>query len=124
MSAEYDHIAGDYRLSKRLPFRECVEWYSYRRLIGDVSGQKILDLACGEGFYSRRVSALGAAKVVGVDISTVMIERAWQQEAERPFWPAPFWQALDAGSDGMIHRLVATASARASHSERAAALLL
>jgi SAM-dependent methyltransferase len=84
MSAEYDHIAGDYRLSKRLPFRECVEWYSYRRLIGDVSGQKILDLACGEGFYSRRVSALGAAKVVGVDISTVMIERAWQQEAERP----------------------------------------
>jgi hypothetical protein len=38
MSAEYDHIAGDYQLSKRLPFRECIEWYSYRHLPGSGGG--------------------------------------------------------------------------------------
>ena len=84
MTAEYDNIAGDYQLSKTIPFRECIEWYSYRQLLGNVSGKTILDLACGEGFYSRRVKALGAATVVGVDISEKMIDLARQQEADRP----------------------------------------
>ncbi|WP_437751213.1 class I SAM-dependent methyltransferase [Sorangium sp. So ce1389] len=29
----------------------------------------MLDLACGTGFYSRLVKSLGAAEVVGVDVS-------------------------------------------------------
>lgn len=84
MAVKYDKIAREYQLSKTLPFRECIEWYSYRQLLGNVSGKTILDLACGEGFYSRRVKALGAANVVGVDISEKMIELARQQEAARP----------------------------------------
>jgi len=84
MTAEYDKIARDYRQSKKLPFRECIEWYTYRCLLGEVSGKKILDLACGEGFYSRRVKRLGAAAVVGVDISSKMIAMAKRQEGARP----------------------------------------
>jgi SAM-dependent methyltransferase len=42
----------------------------------------VLDLACGEGFYSRRLKALGAASVVGVDISAEMIRLAEQQECD------------------------------------------
>ena len=84
MSVEYDKIAREYQLSKILPFRECIEWYSYRQLLGNVTGKTILDLGCGEGFYSRRVKALGASMVVGVDISEKMIELARQQEAARP----------------------------------------
>ena len=80
MASQYDHIAESYQESKKLPFRECIEWYTYRRLLGDVSGMKILDLACGEGFYSRRVKRLGAAAVVGVDVSKKMIELAKRQE--------------------------------------------
>merc|ERR1712039_308321 len=36
----------------------------------------VLDLACGDGFYSRVLSKLGAQKVVGVDISEEMITLA------------------------------------------------
>jgi SAM-dependent methyltransferase len=84
MTVDYDKIARDYQLSKTIPFRECIEWHSYQQLLGDVSGLKILDLACGEGFYSRRVKLLGADAVVGVDVSAEMIELARRQETVLP----------------------------------------
>jgi SAM-dependent methyltransferase len=80
MTAHYDKIAEQYQASKRLPFREYVEWYSYRKLLGDVSGKSVLDLACGEGFYTRRIKRMGAESVVGVDISAKMIQLAEFQE--------------------------------------------
>jgi len=42
----------------------------------------VLDLACGEGFYTRRICRLGARRVVGVDISTAMIGLARGQQVE------------------------------------------
>ena len=84
MPVDYDKIAREYQQSKTLLFRECIEWYSYQQLLGDVSGLKVLDLACGEGFYSRRVKLRGADVVVGVDVSTQMIELARRQEAAQP----------------------------------------
>ena len=44
----------------------------------------MLDLACGDGFYTRQIKTLGAAKVVGVDISSAMIDLAEEQEREHP----------------------------------------
>ena len=41
-----------------------------------IKGSKVLDLACGTGYYSRYVLEWGAAKVVGIDISKPMIEEA------------------------------------------------
>ena len=76
MKATYDKIARQYQRSKTLPFRQYVEWYTYQKLLGDVSGLSVLDLACGDGFYSRRIMERGAGRVVGVDISGVMIEHA------------------------------------------------
>ena len=83
-AAAYDRIAGQYKASKKLAFRETIEWYSYNKLLGDVSQKSVLDLACGEGFYSRRIKRKGAQKVVGVDISEKMIELAKQQEKIHP----------------------------------------
>ena len=83
-TAAYDKIAGQYRASKELAFRETIEWYSYNKLLGDVSQKSVLDLACGEGFYSRRNKRKGAQMVVGVDISAKMIALAKQQEKEHP----------------------------------------
>lgn len=80
MSTDYDKIASQYRESKTLPFREYIEWFSYRKMLGDVAGKSILDLACGEGFYSRRLKQAGARKVVGADISASMIELAEARE--------------------------------------------
>jgi 2-polyprenyl-3-methyl-5-hydroxy-6-metoxy-1,4-benzoquinol methylase len=84
MTADYDKIAKQYKASKRLPFREYIEWYSYNKMLGDVSQKSVLDLACGEGFYSRRIKRKGADKVVGVDISEKMIRLAKRQEQNHP----------------------------------------
>jgi ubiquinone/menaquinone biosynthesis C-methylase UbiE len=45
--------------------------------------KSILDLACGEGFYTRKFKDQGAAKVVGVDISQKMIELAREEETRK-----------------------------------------
>ena len=49
------------------------------KLIGNVRGQFVLDLACGEG-YNTRILARKGAKVTGVDFSEKMIELARQEE--------------------------------------------
>jgi SAM-dependent methyltransferase len=84
MTAVYDKFAKQYKASKRLPFREYIEWYSYNKLLGDVSQKSVLDLACGEGYYTRRIKRKGAGTVVGVDISEKMIRLAKQQEQNHP----------------------------------------
>ena len=84
MVAEYDSISNQYKKSKELPFRRYIEAYTYFNIMGDVTGKSILDLACGEGFYSRKFKQKGAAKVVGVDISEKMLELARENENQRP----------------------------------------
>ena len=74
--SEYDAIAGEYQESKRLSFREHVERYTLFETLGDVRGKTVLDLACGEGFYTRLLRQAGASEVTGVDISAAMIELA------------------------------------------------
>jgi ubiquinone/menaquinone biosynthesis C-methylase UbiE len=80
MTAYYDKIAAQYKASKTLPFRKHVEWFSYKNMLGSVTEKSILDLACGEGFYTRRLKQNGAAQVVGVDLSDRMIELARNRE--------------------------------------------
>jgi ubiquinone/menaquinone biosynthesis C-methylase UbiE len=41
-------------------------------------------LGCGEGYYSRQFKQQGAARVVGVDISPVMIDLAKKEETRKP----------------------------------------
>lgn len=84
MAAIYDKFARQYKASKSLPFRKYIEWYSYHKLLGDISQKSVLDLACGEGYYTRRIKKMAAATVVGVDISEKMIELAKQQEKNDP----------------------------------------
>lgn len=49
------------------------------RLIGEVRGQLVLDLACGEG-YNTRILARKGAKATGVDLSEKLLERARLEE--------------------------------------------
>lgn len=80
MNQYYDKIVGQYKKSKTLPFRLHIEWFSYKKLLANAAGMSVLDLACGEGFYTRRIKNMGAANVVGVDISENMIELARKRE--------------------------------------------
>ena len=81
---EYDAIAEEYRDSKQLPYREHVERHSLFQLIGNVRGKAILDVACGEGFYTRLFKRAGASEVTGVDISGAMIRLAEDEERRHP----------------------------------------
>jgi toxoflavin synthase len=82
--AEYDSIAADYKKSKFAPWRIAVEVHSLFNLLGDIRGAGVLDLACGDGIYSRRLRERGASRVVGVDLSSGMIDLARAEESARP----------------------------------------
>ena len=79
----YDKIAESYtRCSLSDIKRHFTTDYTFLNLIGDVRGKSVLDLACGEGYYCRPLKHSGAAKVVGVDISSKMIDLARDKEAK------------------------------------------
>jgi ubiquinone/menaquinone biosynthesis C-methylase UbiE len=82
MATNYDPIAEQYRRVKAQPCSLYIETYTFMDLIGDVVGQHVIDLACGGGFYTRRVKQGGAANVTGVDLSPRMIDLARAQEDE------------------------------------------
>jgi SAM-dependent methyltransferase len=84
MDTNYDAIAADYKRAKQQPWRYFVERYTLLRLIGPLEGLSVLDLACGEGYYTRELRHRGAASVVGVDLSEGMIRLAQQEEARKP----------------------------------------
>jgi ubiquinone/menaquinone biosynthesis C-methylase UbiE len=84
MPTQYNDIAEQYKRSKQVPWRYHIEQHSLFELLGDVSGRSVLDLACGEGQYTRLLKRLGASRVVGVDLSSKMIELADKTEREDP----------------------------------------
>ncbi|MEX1007344.1 MAG: methyltransferase domain-containing protein [Acidimicrobiia bacterium] len=52
-------------------------------LLGEVSGMRVLDLPCGEGRVARELARRGA-RVVGVDLSAAMLDRARAFESDDP----------------------------------------
>lgn len=52
-------------------------------LCAPVSGKRILDLGCGEGYCARQLRRKGAAQIVASDISAQMIQRARDTEAKQ-----------------------------------------
>jgi toxoflavin synthase len=84
VAAEYDSIGREYQESKRLPFRLHIEEHSMFELLPDLAGRSVVDLACGEGIYSRKLLRRGAARVVGVDISPEMVSLARTAEEAEP----------------------------------------
>lgn len=47
-------------------WRAHVEAFTLMKLIGDPAGKVVIDIACGEGFYTRMIRQRGAGKVTGV----------------------------------------------------------
>ena len=84
MTTNYDPIAEQYKRAKQQPWRAYIEAFTLMRLIGDPTDKTVIDIACGEGFYTRMMRQRGAAKVTGVDLSERMIELARASEARHP----------------------------------------
>lgn len=78
----YDDIVFDYAAVKTNIFKSKYEETEFWKVIGDVTGQEVLDLACGSGYYTRQFKQKGASVVIGVDISGEMIAEAQNCESE------------------------------------------
>ena len=48
-------------------------------LIGDVRGKNILDIGCGFGLTDEKLAGMGAAHILGIDISSRMIAKAMKK---------------------------------------------
>jgi SAM-dependent methyltransferase len=84
MPTDYNAIAAQYQKAKRHPWRMHIEHFTFFSLLGDLHGKAVLDLACGEGFFTRFIKQAGVGRVVGIDISAGMIDLARAEEAAHP----------------------------------------
>src|SRR5688572_32933815 len=86
---KYDEVQSDGRYEEGMArmtvyHRHCQDPVIFRTL-GNVPGQSLLDLACGDGFYTRRFRSEGEADpVLGIDLSPKQIERARAIEQREP----------------------------------------
>jgi 2-polyprenyl-3-methyl-5-hydroxy-6-metoxy-1,4-benzoquinol methylase len=71
----------DERMGEGNAFHKTLIEPTQEHLLNVRAGQRILDLACGNGQFARRLARLGAC-VLGVDISERMIERARARTTE------------------------------------------
>lgn len=65
----------DERMGEGNDFVNVLIWPATLRLLQPQAGQRILDIACGNGLHARRLAALGAT-VVGIDFSEELLVRA------------------------------------------------
>lgn len=82
--AQYDHIGSKYDEYAQTATLKRAESYTVLRMVGPLEGTRVLDLACGFGFYTRLLKQEGAAQVVGVDLSPEMIRLARANEQAEP----------------------------------------
>ena len=64
----YNDIAGGYVKTKVIPAKLYCEEHSFFIALGNAKDLSILDLACGDGHYTRKVKKCGARSVMGVDV--------------------------------------------------------
>lgn len=80
MSNIYDNeeFFEGYRKIRDNPYsgNAMVEIPTLFRMLPDVKGKRVLDLGCGFGESCKKYSQMGASDVVGIDISTKMLEVA------------------------------------------------
>jgi SAM-dependent methyltransferase len=58
------------------------EWPSVRALLPELEGSRVVDLGCGYGWFCRWAREAGAQRVLGLDVSEAMLERARRTTAD------------------------------------------
>jgi SAM-dependent methyltransferase len=82
---QYDTIQGPYDYIRGASIA-LIERENVREKVAPfIKKARILELACGSGFYTYSFLAWGASSVLGVDISSVMIDEARRQGKEVSF---------------------------------------
>jgi 2-polyprenyl-3-methyl-5-hydroxy-6-metoxy-1,4-benzoquinol methylase len=83
-STQYESIGSKYDEYAHTATLKGAECYTFFRMVGALEGKRVLDVACGCGFYTRLLKHRGAAQVTGIDISPEMIRLAYQHEQAEP----------------------------------------
>jgi len=77
-----DFLAGYVTLDRQADGLDgAAEWPVLQQLMPEPKGQRIVDLGCGFGWFSRWAAGKQASSVLGIDISTKMLERAQAETA-------------------------------------------
>ncbi|MBL8046106.1 MAG: class I SAM-dependent methyltransferase, partial [Anaerolineales bacterium] len=71
------------------------------RLLNPQAGERILDAACGNGVFSRRLAALGV-EVVGFDFSAAMVANARRYAATHPHAARMTFHEMDATNEAQL----------------------
>jgi SAM-dependent methyltransferase len=81
--AQYESFAAQYEEhAAAAPYNALYDRPAMLRLVGDVEGKRVLDAACGPGFYIEQLLARKAA-VFGCDASPAMIDLAAARVGDR-----------------------------------------
>lgn len=80
--ARYDDVADYYAANWAEELDDPVT-VSLLGFLGDLEGQRVLEIACGHGRVTRGIARAGAS-VVGVDLSAGMLGKAEEREAREP----------------------------------------
>ncbi len=84
---QYDEVESRFEegmARMALYHRHCQDPVIFQTL-GEIRGKSLLDLACGNGFYTRRFrKECGADPVMGVDLSPMLIRQAEAEEQREP----------------------------------------
>eukprot|EP00808_Paulinella_micropora_P009108 g2305.t1 len=75
-------MSEDYKSLKSVNPYFVHEKHTLNTLIGDLTGKDVVDLACGDGHYTRHFKARGAKSMLGIDISEHMVQLARATEAK------------------------------------------
>ena len=76
MSTQYDDIGATYEELRKLPLTKLQDANVEAAVAPFIKDAKVLDLACGTGYYSRKFLEWGAKQVIGIDISNGMVDAA------------------------------------------------
>ena len=79
----WDGASGEYWARRADRFEEGVADYDFVSAVGIAPGERVLDVGCGSGETSRAAARLGG-DVLGVDLSTPMLELARSRSAGMP----------------------------------------
>jgi SAM-dependent methyltransferase len=102
MTTDFNDLADTYAGTKASPIKRYSEEPTFLAALGDVTGLSVLDLACGNGYYTRRIKQAGARRVLGVDVAEGMVAEGREAEAREPLGVE--YQVHDAGALPVLGR--------------------
>jgi len=80
---QYDEIAEQYSRMFNIT-KQYVLIPTFIKIIGEVMGKSVLDLACGDGIFTRIIADRKPSEILGVDISKELLKKAIKIENKNP----------------------------------------